>query len=253
MFHRLILIALAAGFTASCGGKKAQFSSYKLAELEVSRNSDGETADLDASMIYSSADAQADIDAVPPEEIASDEPLTEPASKENAATSQEPSTASAPADGTSSSVSSPQTPSEMETKSDETEGTADHKTSEKPEIKGTSNTDQLIQECKDALSIPDIPNESFVEEMIEDKNRNNQTLYRDDLSNNAPLLLRVHLKNVNMSTIELLNPSRTYCIDMQVKNMNKFEFKFHCDSKIAFINLKSKNGNNSKVMKVQCK
>ncbi|MEN9826693.1 MAG: hypothetical protein RI953_2438 [Pseudomonadota bacterium] len=90
---------------------------------------------------------------------------------------------------------------------------------------------------------------------INSTNQNNNTLYEDpDSSDPSLILLRISLKNVNNSDLKLLNPKSTYCIDMQVKNMNKFRFEIACESKVGFVRLEKKNANNmsTSVVPVSC-
>lgn len=90
---------------------------------------------------------------------------------------------------------------------------------------------------------------------VDGKNKNNSTLHEDLVTSEASLiLLRISLKNVNNSDLKLLNPKSTYCIDMQVKNMNKFRFEIACESKVGFIRLEKKNSNNmsTTVVPVAC-
>lgn len=96
---------------------------------------------------------------------------------------------------------------------------------------------------------------SFKVVNISGTNRNNSVLFEDPSTSAASLvLLRISLKNVNNSTIQLLNPKSTYCIDMQVKNMNQFKFKIACESKVGFVRLVNKNANkaSTEVNAVQC-
>lgn len=112
----------------------------------------------------------------------------------------------------------------------------------------------LIGACIEKLK-SDANVASFKVVNISGTNQNNSVLF-EDLSTSAAsmVLLRISLKNVNNSTIQLLNPKSTYCIDMQVKNMNQFKFKIACESKVGFVRLVNKNANkaSTEVNAVQC-
>ncbi|NBW82342.1 hypothetical protein EBR21_11365 [bacterium] len=111
----------------------------------------------------------------------------------------------------------------------------------------------IIAGCLEKLN-PAINFPSYKVVDINGRNENNNTLYEDQSIDPSLVLLRISLKNVNHSDLKLLNPKSTYCIDMQVKNMNKFRFEIACESKVGFVRLEKKNSNNmtTSVVSVSC-
>lgn len=112
----------------------------------------------------------------------------------------------------------------------------------------------LMGACLDKLKVQN-NFASFKVVNIEGTNENNRILYEDPANSEPSLtLLRIVLKNVNSSSIKILNPKSTYCIDMQVKNMNQFKFQVACESKAGFVRLTNKNANkmSTDVIGIQC-
>lgn len=112
----------------------------------------------------------------------------------------------------------------------------------------------LMGACLDKLKVQN-NFASFKVVNIEGTNENNRVLFEDSANSEPSLtLLRIVLKNVNSSSIKILNPKSTYCIDMQVKNMNQFKFQVACESKAGFVRLTNKNANkmSTDVIGIRC-
>lgn len=237
MIFRTALFSALLAAAAACSDKQGQFSSSSVAALELTRNSDGVTADVDAQAVYGAIGEEASAEAPAKED---DVNADLDSSAEAAAVSPEVEPSS-----TSGSDSASHTASQTTASSDDV-------TSPAEEEEATGETSELIGACLDELKLTTPSAASFTEHTITGKNRKKQVLFSDKGPDKTPLFLRIHLKNVKRSSLELLTPERIYCVDMRVKNMNKFQFKFHCDAKVAFVNLQFKKAKKVRTVRVQC-
>lgn len=241
MIFRTVLFSALLAAAAACSDKQGQFSSSSVAALELTRNSDGVTADVDAQSVYGAIGKEASAEA------GAEAPAKEDDVNADLDSSAEASavTPEAEASSTSGSDSASHTASQTTASSDDV-------TSPAEEEEATGDTSELIGACLDELKLTTPSAASFTEHTITGKNRKKQVLFSDKGPDKTPLFLRIHLKNVKRSSLELLTPERIYCVDMRVKNMNKFQFKFHCDAKVAFVNLQFKKAKKVRTVRVQC-
>lgn len=278
IFKTLSFSALVA-LSWACSGKQARFGSSTLAALEIARNSDGVTADLDAQAVYGTAGVEASEDGTAEAtgetnpvasgettQEADGEPIEQDAGggtdgsegtevsadlKSEASNAALPTATGTAQSGGSKSGSKNVSDSPSHPESKDSKQPKEERNSE-PQHEAPGDKSSLISACLEELDLAATSTGSFSEHTIAGKNKNNRVLFSDKGPDKTPLLLHIHLKNVNRSSLELLNPERVYCVDMQVKNMNKFKFTFHCDAKIAFVNLKRKNSNKAETLRVQC-
>jgi hypothetical protein len=274
--------------SAACSNDKASFGTGSVRSLELVRNSDGATTNVDAETVYSTADSSApEIDeAALPDEPVTEEVTADLESKDETSKEILPGGTydDAPAENGSTSTStttstSGETAEEPEHPGNKKGRGPGERNNENPEAAKAAGlakaaeakerrakavaggcsesviTEAALTSCRDSLELgTDVKTDSFRNVSVTGKNMNNKSLFSDGASENSkPTFLNVCAKNVNHSTIELLDPKGVYCIDMRVKNMNTFIFKVHCDAKVSFVNLQRKNANKEETLKVGCK
>jgi hypothetical protein len=237
MLLRTVLFSALLAAAAACSDKQGQFSSSSVAALELTRNSDGVTADVDAGTVADAVGAEA---------------TTQASTGDSTVSADLESSDVKPATNTEAEASSTSGSDSASHTASQTTASSDDVTSPAEEEEATGDTSELIGACLDELKLTTPSAASFTEHTITGKNKNKRVLFSDKGPDKTPLFLRIHLKNVNRSSLELLTPERIYCVDMRVKNMNKFRFKFHCDAKVAFVNLQHKKAKKVKTLRVQC-
>ena len=272
------LLALA---VIGCSNEKMAFTSKAGETLLSDRNGDGKTSDIEGNLIYAASDATVDTSAMDDSESDDDDAVAEtspapaaevtPPGVEAVLTSEK---TDAPAPTASvTPTASPELVYETEKskgkgaeKAEEKSAAAPKKDEEAPVASSQPQPPAVTAEdaktCADALGLNPAPSAAdFKFELVTKlkkngklANANNKLLFSDPASEDTkPLFLKVAFKNVNKSSIELLDPNGLYCVDMKVKNMNKFKFKFHCDAKVVFVNLQSKKSKKSETLRLQCK
>jgi hypothetical protein len=276
------LLALA---VIGCSNEKMEFTSKVSEALLSERNDDGKTSDIEGSLIYIASNATVDTSAMDDSDsddedaVAETSPAPAPAPAAEvtppgveAVLTSEKTDAPAPT-ASVTPTASPELVYETEKskgkgaeKAEEKSTAAPKKDEEAPIASSQPQTPAVTAEdaktCADALGLNPAPSAAdFKFELVTKlkkngklANANNKLLFSDPASEDTKsLFLKVAFKNVNKSSIELLDPNGLYCVDMKVKNMNKFKFKFHCDAKVVFVNLQSKKSKKSETLRLQCK
>jgi hypothetical protein len=266
------LLALA---VVGCSNEKTAFSSKAADSLLSDRNSDGTTSEFQGNTVYAATDASvADADVADSELNYNDAVAATPEQPspgvEAVLTSEKTDTSAPTASAVPTYDSEKPGNKDKDKESDKASEKAAEKTAGRPgpvapvasEPPPPAVSSETAASCASPLGLNPAPSAAdFKFELVTKlkkngklANANHKMLFSDPASKDTkPLFLKVSLKNVNKSSIELLDPNGLYCVDMKVKNMNKFKFKFHCDAKVVFVNLQSKKSKKSETLRAQCK
>jgi len=228
-----------------CSSQKTEFASAQ-SYIKAVRISGGNVGDFQAprTMANTIDDDNAEIPAISSDSEKSTEvskTQTQVPSSPSETQNQSAQNTSQNADAKSSSQQSQEGAAKQSPESNQAVTQTTTPSSEMPPPQNTSNSEQQktsqsnklseldqkkLSACLEKLNINlSGANTRLVEVGSRGQNLNNQTLFEDVASSPAQIfLVKVFAQNINNSSIKLLNSESTYCIDMQVKNMNNFRF-----------------------------
>jgi len=249
MIFKLVTVLTLFGSVIGCSGSTTEFSSVSKEIFRAARSANGQIGDFHASTVMSN-----NVDSTPPfpppqnsidnqrNYNETSESLSAELNKETQAQSTVSGveTRSIP---TSLSKSLP--PSSAAPESEYSQNGKTQMQTPAPATQQNSVDDSSISACINSFGIQNqYTNYKVV--TISGTNRNNQTIFEDPAAETGSLiLLKITLKNVNNSSIKLLNSKSAYCINMQVRNMNAFKFQMACRSKVGIVKMENQNSNNS--------